>query len=56
MPTALNTIKNVFKLKPFIICPCGFKTTSKRQAKKHLSTHFLGVGDIDFETGAISWE
>jgi len=49
-------IKNVFsKEKVNIVCPCGYKTTIKRRAMKHLNKHKLSIGSIDYSTGMIIW-
>lgn len=45
----LNTI-----IKPTIICPCGYATTSEAEAKQHVNVHPLSLGSLD-EAGNIIW-
>lgn len=53
MHRLINVIKNVFKSD--IVCPCGYKTTSRKQAVKHLASHNDGLGTIEYSTGLILW-
>lgn len=55
MRKLINLITRLLK-KDIIVCPCGYKTTNKKKAIKHLmSSHKEGVGSIDISTGAIVW-
>lgn len=39
----------------WIVCPCGYKTTSERRAIAHLQKHPVTPGSID-AAGQVIWQ
>lgn len=52
----LSYIKSILNLNSdIIVCPCGYKTTNRKKAIQHIAKHRDGIGNLDFNTGAVTW-